>query len=101
MEWGLAQYLGGQPVTALVAPLTAPTLAGLPPALILAAGRDPLRDDARRYREWLEEDGVETVLVEYAHTMHAFLNFPGALSAARDAVGDIAADLARAFGGIA
>jgi acetyl esterase len=97
MDWDIEQYLDGQPVTPLVAPLTATTLAGLPPALILAAGRDPLRDDARRYRQRLEADGVDTVFVEYANTMHAFLNFPGVLSAARDAAGDIARDLTRSF----
>lgn len=90
LTWNLEQYLAGQPVTPLVAPLTAPSLVGLPPALILAAGRDPLRDDARCYYQRLTDEGVDAQLVEYADTMHAFLNFPGALSAAGAAVDDIA-----------
>jgi len=90
LAWNLEQYLAGKPVTPLVAPLTAPSLAGLPPALILAAGRDPLRDDARCYHQRLTDEGVDAQLVEYADTMHAFLNFPGVLSAAGDAVDDIA-----------
>src|SRR5439155_9859695 len=76
LAWNHEQYLAGQPVTPLVAPLTAPSLAGLPPALVLAAGRDPLRDDARCYHQRLTSDGVAAELVEYADTMHAFLNFP-------------------------
>jgi acetyl esterase len=60
---------------------------------MLAAGRDSLRDDALAYAGRLEQDGVPTRLVEYADTMHAFLNFPGALSAGRHAVELVAADL--------
>ena len=53
-----------------------------------------LRDDARSYAARLEEDDVPVRLVEYADTMHAFLNFPAALSAARHAIDLIASDLA-------
>jgi len=95
--WAETQYLAGQPVTPYAAPLRASTLAGLSPALVIGAGRDPLRDDARAYAERLEADGVVVTHVEYAGTMHAFLNFCGVLSAGRHAIGLIAADLARAF----
>ncbi|MDX3005510.1 alpha/beta hydrolase [Kribbella solani] len=78
-------------------PLRATSLAGLPPALILAAGRDSLRPDAVAYADRLHHDGVPTRLVEYADTMHAFLNFPGVLSAGRHAVELIGADLRTAF----
>ena len=66
-----------------------------PPALVLAAGRDPLRDDARTEPSRPAEDGVPARLVEYAGTMHAFLNFPAVLSAGRHAVELIGADLAQ------
>lgn len=96
--WAETQYLAGQPVTPYAAPLRAGTLAGLPTALIIGAGRDPLRDDARRYAHRLAADGVDVSHVEYADTMHAFLNFSGVLSAGRHAIDLIAADLARTFG---
>jgi acetyl esterase len=92
--WMREQYLAGQPVTPYAAPLRAESLTGLPPALVLGAGRDPLRDDARAYVARLRADGVEATHVEYADTMHAFLNFPGVLSAAHDAIALISADLA-------
>jgi len=92
--WMREQYLAGHPVTLYAAPLRAESLACLPPALVVAAGRDPLRDDAREYTKRLRGDGVEADHIEYAGTMHAFLNFPGVLSAARHAIELIGADLA-------
>ncbi|GAA0593283.1 alpha/beta hydrolase [Kribbella sandramycini] len=91
-RWSSAQYFPPDPPVGAL-PLRAHSLGGLPPALILAAGRDPLRDDARRYAERLIQDGVPARLVEYADTMHAFLNFPGVLSAGRHAVELIGAEL--------
>lgn len=90
LDWSLAQYLGGAPVSELVAPLRASSLSGLPPALILAAGRDMLRDDARRYHARLDAEGTPSTLIEYPEAIHAFLNFPGLLSVARTAVNDVA-----------
>jgi acetyl esterase len=92
--WANEQYLAGHPLTAYAAPLRAESLAGLPPAVVIAAGRDPLRDDARDYVRRLREHDVEATQVEYADTMHAFLNFPAVLSAARHAIDLIADDVA-------
>lgn len=92
-EWYRSQYLAGQAATPYSAPLLAPDLAGLPPALVLGAGLDPLRDDARRWAERLNADAVEATYLEYANTPHAFMNFPGALSVASRALQDIADDL--------
>ncbi|HEY3563220.1 MAG TPA: alpha/beta hydrolase fold domain-containing protein [Kribbella sp.] len=92
-EW----YFGTSPIPPGAVPLHADSLKGLPPTLMLAAERDWLRDDALAYAARLKRDGVPTQLVEYADTMHAFLNFPAALSAGRHAVELIAADLRTAF----
>jgi acetyl esterase len=86
-------YLGGLEPTAYAAPLRAESLAGLPPALVVGAGRDPLRDDARAYARRLDGDGVDVAHVEYAGTMHGFLNFCGVLSAGDHAIEVIASDL--------
>jgi acetyl esterase len=95
--WETGHYLAGQPVTPYAAPLRAVSLAGLPPALVIGAGRDPLRDDARAYAARLDADGVEVTHVEYDATMHAFLNFCGVLSAGDHAIELIAAKLADTF----
>jgi acetyl esterase len=83
------EYLAGQPVTPLAAPLLADTLAGLPAALVVTAGSDPLRDDGRTYAARLRADGVPTQEVEYEGAIHAFLNFPGALTYAWQAIAEI------------
>ncbi len=98
-SWREDQYLAGQPVTAYAAPLRAASLAGLPPTLVIGAGRDPLRDDARAYAARLDDDGVDVTHVEYDSTMHAFLNFCGELSAGDHAIELIAAELAARFAG--
>jgi len=97
-DWATDQYLAGQPVTPYAAPMRARSLTGLPPTLLIGAGRDPLRDDARGYAARLDADGVAVTHVEYASTMHAFLNFCGVLSAGDHALGLIAAELTRRFG---
>jgi acetyl esterase len=93
-EWCFAQYLAEQPITPYAAPLLAKDLSGLPRALVLGAGLDPSRDDARRYAQRLYEAGVSVSYIEYEDTPHAFLNFPGTLSVAWTAIQDIANYLA-------
>ncbi len=95
-DWVENQYLGGKEPTAYAAPLRAESLGGLPPALSICSGRDPLRDDARSYASRLDADGVDVTHVEYAGTMHGFLNFCGVLSAGDHAIELIADDLRQA-----
>ncbi|SNT65443.1 acetyl esterase [Asanoa hainanensis] len=83
--WADRQYLPG-PAPVYAAPLRAPSLAGLPPTLVIAAGRDPLRKEAEAYAERLDEASY----VEYADTPHAFLNFCAVLSAGDHAIAVIA-----------
>jgi acetyl esterase/lipase len=94
-SWPQAAYLGGQQPDSYAAPLRAPSLAGLPPVLLIGAGRDPLRDDARGYARRLDADGVQVTYVEYAGVVHGFLNACGVLSAGDHAINVIAAELRR------
>jgi acetyl esterase len=66
-----------------VSPLLAPSLAGLPPAVVVVAEHDPLHDDGVRYAEALRSAGGTARLISYAAMPHGFLNFP---RFARDAV---------------
>ena len=65
------------------APLLAESLAGLPPALLLVAGVDLLRDEALAYGEALQAAGCEVMTVEYAGLAHGFISMAGAVGAAR------------------
>ena len=61
-------------------PLHTPDLAGLPPAVVLTAEHDPLRDEGEEYAQRLEEAGVPVDFQRHARQMHAFfalLMLPG------------------------
>ncbi|HEX4517988.1 MAG TPA: alpha/beta hydrolase [Gaiellaceae bacterium] len=99
MEWFAEQYLGG-PVDArnpYLVPLRAEDLAGLPPALILTAEYDPLRDEGEEYARRLEADGTPCTLSRYAGMIHAFFVLPDQFDDAVRAHEQVAGALREAF----
>ncbi len=88
-EWFWTSYEGGRALEGnpYVAPLQAPTLSDLPPALVVLGGCDFLRDEGRAYAQRLREAGVEAEDVCYAGQPHGFVNF--AFPAAQDALDTI------------
>lgn len=84
---------GADPRDPYVSPLLAPDLAGLPPALILTAEHDCIRDDGRRYAQRLRAAGVPVRFTEYAGMPHGFLSLPGLCRFAPQALAEIAAEL--------
>lgn len=77
----------------LVSPLWAEDLAGLPPALIIAAEYDSLRDEANAYAERLRAAGVVVQYACYPGMVHGFLQMAGLVDAAQQAIDQIAAFL--------
>lgn len=87
MQWYWNQYLGAQTVfdpPYLVAPARADTHAGLPPAVIVTAGRDPLHSEGCDYARRLRSAGVPVVHRDLPGLFHGFMTmqaFPPAVSA--------------------
>jgi acetyl esterase len=79
------------------APLVTEDLSDLPPALVLVAGYDPLRDEGVDYAKRLIEFGNRVTLVNYEGMIHGFLLMTGALDAARRALSQSAQALKEAF----
>lgn len=95
-------YLGADalhtaPEDPLASPLLAPDLSGLPPALIITAEFDPIRDDGRRYATALRHAGVAVRHTDYADAPHGFVSIPGLVPVARQALAEICAELTSAF----
>jgi acetyl esterase len=76
-----------------VSPLLADDLAGLPPALVVTAGCDPLRDEGRTYGDRLATAGVMVEYHCFASTIHAFMSFAGAIPVGVDGLSFVAARL--------
>jgi acetyl esterase len=91
-------YLGGQDLDRdpFVSPLQAESLAGLPPAIVVLGGCDPLRDEGRLYARRLQEVGVATEELCCAGQPHGFVNF--GFPAAADAFARIGPFLRSVFG---
>ncbi|GAA1640987.1 alpha/beta hydrolase [Georgenia ruanii] len=64
---------GADPADPLVSPIKRADLSGLPPALILTAEHDPLRDEGERYGQRLQEAGVDATVHRYAGANHGFV----------------------------
>jgi acetyl esterase len=97
------QFLDGAELDAddaRVSPLLADDLSGLPPALLLSAGFDPLRDEDRQFAEALRTAGVPVDHREYGSLIHGFANFfplgGGSATAMAETISALRAHLARA-----
>ncbi|MFJ8568837.1 alpha/beta hydrolase [Streptomyces sp. NPDC093514] len=75
MAWYWDQY-GGDPEHPHVSPLRAPDLSGLPPALIVLADCDVLRDEGLAYARRLARAGVDCAVQLYPGVFHGFLGLP-------------------------
>lgn len=98
MIWFGHHYLDGRdPATPRVSPLSATDFTRLPPALVLTAGYDPLRDEGIAYADALEAAGVEVERVHFENQIHGFFDFDflADCAPARARVADV---LRRAFG---
>jgi acetyl esterase len=96
--WGLYLTDAAQGAEPYASPLRAASLAGLPPALIVTAGYDPLRDEAEAYGARLEQAGVAADVRRSGGMIHGFFPLAGVIDAAPVAIDETARALAAALG---
>lgn len=84
MPFYTASYLGpdGDAADPLASPLLAREHAGLPPAIVITAGYDPLRDEGVSYVNKLRDAGVSVEHMHYADMIHGFSSLRGLLDEA-------------------
>jgi acetyl esterase len=99
VQWFWAQYLTKDDwQNPYASPTSAPDLTRLPPALVVTAENDPLRDEGERYAAALSAAGVDVTLHRYDGMFHSFMSFQADLEEARALMGEIAGALGNAFG---
>jgi acetyl esterase len=96
MDWYDEQYFvgsGADPTDPLRCPLRAADLSGLPPALVVTAGFDPLRDEGEAYAAAMAAAGTPVTVRREASMVHGFANMVDLNAAARAAMLGVARDL--------
>lgn len=97
LRYDYRQYLDGwtDHTDPRVTPLFTPDLTNAPPAIVVVAECDPLRDEAIAYAGLLEHFGVPVEILEAAGMLHGFLRMGHVIPEAMDIVDDVATHLSR------
>ena len=91
LAWYYEEYYDGDIRDFRVSPIFADDLSGLPPALIITAEHDTLRDEGEAYADRLRSSGVPTEYSCYSGMIHGFLQLAGLVDEAQQAIDEIAA----------
>lgn len=78
LRWSASLYVPDPEVrrSSYVAPLRTPDLSGLPPTVVVTAGRDPLCEQGEAYAARLHRAGVEVASIRMAGVTHGFFSDP-------------------------
>jgi acetyl esterase len=100
MQWFWGHYLnnesdGNNPYAS---PLKAESLLRLPPATVITADIDPLRDEGRAYAQRLQEAKIAVRATNYPNVTHEFFGMGAVVDKAKQAVQEAATGLRSSFG---
>jgi acetyl esterase len=99
MPWFWNNYLKNdtQKQEVFASPLLADSLKDLPPAFVVTAEFDPLRDEGEEYAKKLLNDGVSVKSKRYKGMVHEFFGLAGAVDGAKECLDDITSWLKEQF----
>lgn len=99
MEWFFGHYVGSaDKFDPMISPLRAEDVSDLPPATVITAEFDPLRDEGEAYGERLKAAGVDTHVQRFDGMIHGFFGMTDILEGSRNANSLAAQRLKAAFG---
>jgi acetyl esterase len=99
MEWFENHYLNSKEdeTNPLASPMLAKDLSNLPPALVITAEYDPLRDEGEEYGRRLQAAGVPVTVSRYDGVIHGFFGMANLFDKAKQAVDEASQALRTAF----
>jgi acetyl esterase len=99
IRWFMGHYLRNEAdrINPMASPTFAASFSGLPPALIITAEFDPLRDEAEDYGQKLRAAGVPVQVSRYEGMVHGFVSMADMLDKGKQGAAEAAAALKKAF----
>jgi acetyl esterase len=102
MGWFWTHYVGDQDDSnPELVPIRAEDHSGLPPAILVTAEYDPLRDDGYAYVKTLQDAGVPVSHHHYDDVFHAFFTLPNLIERGNEAIAVVGAEIREAVGATA
>jgi acetyl esterase len=89
LAWYYEEYYSGDTRDFRVSPIFADDFSGQPPALIITAEHDTLRDEGKAYADKLASSGVPTQYSCYSGMIHGFLQMAGLVNEAQQAIDEL------------
>lgn len=99
MDWFYKCYVNNEvdKNNPLLTPMFFEDFTGLPPAIVITAEFDPLRDEGEQYADKLKEAGVAVECIRYDGTIHGFISMASVIDLGKQALEKVGSTLQEAF----